>query len=70
MNIILLVNDQYDDQVFESEAKSIEHQHENGKLLANLIKCLLLFEVLYVCDDLFIIFIWLILIRRRIIRII
>lgn len=32
MNIILLVNDQYDDQVFESEAKSIEHQHENGKL--------------------------------------
>jgi len=32
MNIILLVNDQYDDQVFESEGKSIEHDHENGNL--------------------------------------
>jgi len=32
MDIILLVNDQYDDQVFESEGKSIEHDHENGNL--------------------------------------
>lgn len=67
MNIILLVNDQYDGQVFESEDKSIEHDHENGNFLT---KSILLFEVLFVCYDLFIIFIWLILIRRRIIRII
>jgi len=31
--IILLVNDQYDDQVFDSEEKSIDHDHENGNLL-------------------------------------
>lgn len=30
--IILLVNDQYDDQGFESEEKPIGHDHENGNL--------------------------------------
>jgi len=29
---VLLVNDQYDDQVFESEEKSIDHDHELGNL--------------------------------------
>lgn len=31
--IILLVNDQYDDQGFESEEKPNGHDHENGNLL-------------------------------------
>lgn len=50
MNIILLVNDQYDDQVFESEGKSIEHDHENGNLLRAyyyLKFCYCLFAMIY-----------------------
>lgn len=50
--IILLVNDQYDDQGFESEEKPIGHDHDNGNLFSGMlfvwVLCLLWF-IYYFC---------------------